>query len=50
MIPKENIMKIAIQSGRSTYEIGFAETYRMYAEAGFESIDWISTTICPERR
>ena len=33
-------MKIAIQSGRSTYEIGLAETYRMYAEAGFESIDW----------
>ena len=33
-------MKIAIQSGKSTYEIGLADTYRMYAEAGFESIDW----------
>ena len=33
-------MKIAIQSGSSANEIGFADTYRMFAQAGFESIDW----------
>ncbi len=33
-------MKIAIQSGSTAREIGFADAYRAYAEAGFESIDW----------
>ena len=33
-------MKIAIQTGKTTSEIGFAEAYKAYAEAGFESIDW----------
>ncbi|MBQ9112793.1 MAG: sugar phosphate isomerase/epimerase [Clostridia bacterium] len=33
-------MKIGIQTGRTADEIGYAETYRLFAEAGFEAIDW----------
>ncbi|MBO5203106.1 MAG: sugar phosphate isomerase/epimerase [Clostridia bacterium] len=33
-------MKIGIQSSATTLDIGYAEAYRLFAEAGFESIDW----------
>ena len=33
-------MKIGIQTGTTCYEIGFSEAYRLYAEAGFEAVDW----------
>lgn len=33
-------MKIGIQSSATTLDIGYAEAYRLFAEAGFECIDW----------
>ena len=33
-------MKLSIQSGTSAYEIGFEKAYTLYAQAGFEAIDW----------
>ncbi|MBQ9112422.1 MAG: sugar phosphate isomerase/epimerase [Clostridia bacterium] len=33
-------MKIGIQSGSSVREIGAEKAYRLFAEAGFETIDW----------
>lgn len=33
-------MKIGIQTGTTNVELGFAEAYRLYAEAGFETVDW----------
>ena len=33
-------MKIGIQTGTTCYEVGFSEAYRLYAEAGFEAVDW----------
>lgn len=33
-------MKIGIQSGSSVRELGAERAYKLYAEAGFETIDW----------
>lgn len=33
-------MKIGVQSGRTVREFGIEETYKMYADCGFESVDW----------
>lgn len=33
-------MKIGIQSGSTVRELGAERAYRLYAEAGFETIDW----------
>lgn len=33
-------MKIAVQSGRTVHELGAASAYKLYADCGFEAIDW----------
>ena len=33
-------MKIAVQTGRTVQELGAAAAYKLYADCGFEAIDW----------